>query len=95
MAEFSKQYCEVWDNGFPYDFDIEKVAKNLEKGNYYPIICEGFGFHAIGKDDNGNTLLGFKDNEDGVIWQDYNNFMASQYKLLKDDLEKQNDDRVF
>lgn len=31
MAEFSKQYCDVWDNGFPYDFDIEKIAKDLTK----------------------------------------------------------------
>ena len=99
MAEFSKQYCDVWDNEFPYDFDIEKVAKELIKGNYYPIICEGFGFHAIAKDKNEQILLGFLSNSENsdssIVWQDYNNFMASQYKLLEEELKKQNDDRVF
>ena len=99
MAEFSKQYCDIWDNGFPYDFDIEKIAKDLTKGNYYAIICEGFGFHAIAKDRNEQILLGFladsKNMHSSIVWQDYNNFMSSQYKLLEEELKKQNDDSVF
>jgi hypothetical protein len=99
MAEFSKQYCDVWDNGFPYDFDIEKIAKDLTKGNYYPIICEGFGFHAIAKDRNEQILLGFltdsKNMHSSIVWQDYNNFMASQYKSLEEELKKESADRIF
>jgi hypothetical protein len=99
MAEFSKQYCDVWDNGFPYDFDIEKIAKDLIKGNYYPVICEGFGFHAIAKDRNDQILLGFLSDDanadSSIIWQDYSNFMATQYKILEEELKKERDDRVF
>jgi len=99
MAEFSKQYCDVWDNGFPYDFDIEKIAKDLTKGNYYTIICEGFGFHAIAKDRNEQILLGFladsKNMHSSIVWQDYNNFMASQYKSLEEELKKEREDRIF
>jgi len=99
MAEFSKQYCDVWDNGFPYDFDIEKIAKDLTKGNYYTIICEGFGFHAIAKDRNEQILLGFladsKNMRSSIVWQDYNNFMASQYKSLEEELKKEREDRIF
>jgi hypothetical protein len=101
MAEFSKQYCDIWDHGFPYDFDIEKIAKDLTKGNYYPIICEGFGFHAIAKDRNDQILLGFLSDPENVwssssvVWQDYNNFMASQYKCLEEELKKEREDRIF
>jgi len=83
MADFSKEYCEIWDHEFPSDFSIEAIAKDLHRGNYYPIICEGFGFVAIAKDKNDQILLAFKE-EDSMIWQDYDNFIASQYKLLEE-----------
>jgi hypothetical protein len=57
MAEFSKQYCEKHDFGFNHDFDILDVAKGLENGYYTSIICEGFGFTAIGKDEEGGIIL--------------------------------------
>ena len=47
MADFSKQYCELYDPEFPWDFDIEVGAETIPKGYYKPIICEGFGFSAI------------------------------------------------
>ena len=39
MAEFSKQYCELYDPEFPWDFDIEEFAEGIPKGHYKPIIC--------------------------------------------------------
>ena len=91
MAEFSKEYCDIWDPHFPHDFSIEKIAKHLIKGNYYPVICEGFSFSAIAKDENGNTLLGFKDyDDDTVVWQDYSTFMSGQFELLKEELANRN-----
>lgn len=63
MAEFSKQYCELHDPEFPWDFDIMKEADQLDPDHYTPIICEGFGFTAIGKDKNGNILFGIPTNE--------------------------------
>lgn len=52
MADFSKQYCDKFDPEFPYDFDILEVYDTLDEGNYIPIICEGLGFIAIGKNIN-------------------------------------------
>jgi hypothetical protein len=57
MAEFSKQYCEIYDWDFPWDFDIEEVAETIPKGHYKPMICEGFGFLGIGVDLNGNIEI--------------------------------------
>ena len=57
MADFSKQWCEKNDPQMPFDFDIEEVANTLEPNHYTPIICEGIGFIAIGKDANNNILL--------------------------------------
>ena len=37
---------------FRSDFDIEQVVSELPKSTMVPYICEGFGFIAIGKDEN-------------------------------------------
>jgi len=77
MAEFSKQYCDLHDMGFPHDFDIVEVADGLQPEHYTAIICEGFGFTAIAKDADGNILLaiptGAETNDDGieVTWKKY------------------------
>ena len=52
MAEFSKQWCDKNDPQMSFDFDINEVANSLEPNHYTPIICEGFGFIAIGKTDD-------------------------------------------
>jgi hypothetical protein len=77
MAEFSKEYCDIWDQGFPHDFSIESIAKDLHKGNYYPIICEGFGSIAIAKDKWGRTKLAFGSTDD-YVWEDYEEFITKQ-----------------
>jgi len=59
MAEFSKQWCDANDHtGIKPDFDIIEVAAELQPEHYASVICEGFGFIAIGKDVLGNILLG-------------------------------------
>lgn len=96
MAEFSKQYCEIWDHDFPHDFDVYKIAKDLDAGNYYPIICEGFSFVAIAKDKNEQILVAFQDDEeDQLIWQEFDSFMSSQYTLLEEHLKIDDDDKIF
>ena len=67
MEEFSKQYIELTDFDLPIDFDIEELAKGLDSGLYIPMICEGWGFEAIGKDKEGNLMLHFDDRG----WVDY------------------------
>lgn len=59
MAEFSKQYCEINDPDFPWDFDIEVEAEKLDPDYAIHMICEGFGFTMIAKDESGNIILGF------------------------------------
>lgn len=47
MADFSKE-CGM---GFS-DFSIKEKFDELEEGYYISIICEGFGFMGILKEDN-------------------------------------------
>jgi hypothetical protein len=59
MAEFSKQWTELKDNGMGWDFNIIEIAEGLEKGYYTPVICEGFGFTAVGLSESGEIILAF------------------------------------
>jgi hypothetical protein len=73
MADFSKQWCEQNDFGMTGDFDILEEAEKLEPNRYIDIICEGYGFNAIAKDDKNNILLAFHNFQDGVTqWIPYN-----------------------
>jgi hypothetical protein len=78
MAEFSKQYCEIYDWDFPWDFDIEEVAETIPKGHYNPIICEGFGFSGIGVRLDGTIEILVRDNtdEDNLIQIDYKKYIS-------------------
>jgi hypothetical protein len=81
MAEFSKQWVEINDPEYGWDFDIEEISNQLKPNYYIPIICEGFGFIAIGKDNEDKIMLAmptgeFETDEDGQIfdqitWQAY------------------------
>ena len=63
MADFSKQWCDEFDpGGMPWDVDVYEVLNGLENGMYHSYICEGYGFAAIGKDENGEGIL-FMPNE--------------------------------
>jgi hypothetical protein len=78
MAEFSKQYCEIYDWDFPWDFDIEEIAETIPKGHYKPIICEGFGFSGIGVRLDGTIEILVRDStdEDNLIQIDYKKYIA-------------------
>lgn len=81
MAEFSKQWAQIYDPDFGWDFDIEEVSNQLDPNHYVPMICEGFGFIAIGRDENYNVLLAMPTGEtetdengqisDKVTWHAY------------------------
>lgn len=64
MADFSKQYCDKYDPGFPHDFDYEELAKDLKPGFYQPAICEGFGSAGIAREDDGTIVLVFINYDD-------------------------------
>ncbi len=73
MADFSKQWCEINDPEMPSDFDIWEEYDKLEPNTYVSVICEGFGFTAIGKiDDNCMLAIPVDDAPYGtVIWKAY------------------------
>lgn len=78
MADFSKQWAEVYDTEFPWDFDIEVEAESIPAGYYKPMICEGFGFIAIEVGLDGEIYLVFDSGLDGVDKVHYKNFMEKQ-----------------
>lgn len=71
MADFSKQYCEINDPDFSWDFDILEIAKGVSSEQCVPYICEGYGFIAIGKDESGEIILAFRKEEDEIEWKPY------------------------
>ncbi len=83
MADFSKQYCELYDPEFPWDFDIEVEAETIPKGYYKPIICEGFGFIAIEVGLDGNIYLIFDAGNNEIDKVQYKAFIQKQ-KLKSD-----------
>ena len=86
MAEFSKQYCEIYDEDFPWDFDIEEIATEIPKGYYKSIICEGFGFSGIGVRLNGDIeiLLIDPTAEDTLIQVDYKKYISLHKSKLNE-----------
>ena len=83
MADFSKQWAELYDSEFPWDFDIEVEAETIPKGYYKPMICEGFGFIAIEVGLDGNIYLIFDAGNNEVDKVQYNAFIQKQ-KLKSD-----------
>jgi hypothetical protein len=83
MADFSKQYCELYDPEFPWDFDIEVEAETIPKGYYKPMICEGFGFLAIEVGLDGNIYLIFDAGNNEIDKVQYKAFIEKQ-KLKSD-----------
>jgi hypothetical protein len=79
MAEFSKQWCEIWDPSMTHDFDIEAIAKDMYRDRYYPIICEGMGFRSIYKDHHGRVWLGYNvEGGNNPVWKPYKSVIAEQ-----------------
>ena len=78
MAEFSKQWAEIYDPEFPWDFDIEEIANEIPKGYYKPIICEGFGFLGIGVKLDGDIEIFLSDPKDETkyVRVDYKKYIS-------------------
>jgi hypothetical protein len=57
MADFSKQWCELNDPEMSWDFDIVEEGNKLKPNSYTSVICEGFGFIAIGKGDHDEIIV--------------------------------------
>ena len=55
MADFSEEYCKYHDFERKGDFNIWGEFDKLKEDTYISIICEGYGFIAIGKTKNNPT----------------------------------------
>jgi hypothetical protein len=85
MVGYSKQWCELWDQSKTYDFDIDKITKELYRGNYYPIKCEGFGFLCIYKDSHGRKWLAFGEKDGNYHnWKRYSGLIIQEKKRLNE-----------
>jgi len=71
MAEFSKQWCEINDPEIIGGFDIHEEISELPNEHYINLICEGFGFIAVGKNENGDIIFAFPKNDEEVEWKSY------------------------
>lgn len=82
MAEFSKQWAEVNDPEFPWDFDIEEEFESIPHGYYKPMICEGFGFMGLLRTTSGSKALLFDNGTDELETVDYIKFMKQQKQKI-------------
>lgn len=71
MAEFSKEYCIEKNMEFQGDFSVEEEFNHLEKDNYTGMICEGYGFIAIARNQEDQCLVAYRDADDGIIWDEF------------------------
>jgi hypothetical protein len=56
---------------FSGDFDIHEIAEDIPTDHYYPAICEGYGFVAIGKDEEDNIVFAMRKDDYEVDWLPY------------------------
>jgi hypothetical protein len=82
---YSKQYIEIWgDKDYTPTFDIEKIAKEMYNGRYYPIKCLGFGIECIHKDKEGKVWVAHTE-RDGFHydWETYEDLIKGETDLLE------------
>jgi hypothetical protein len=87
MANFSKEYVDLLYQHLPqaervkmYDFSIIEIADSLVLPKRQPnsiiyqnVICEGFGFVAVGKNVNNDIFLAMPVNGGSELyWEPYN-----------------------
>lgn len=78
MADYSKQWAEINDPDFPWDFDIEEEIETIPHGYYKTLICEGFGFLAIERTTEGKIQLLFPGEDNLIRAVEYEKFIKSQ-----------------
>ena len=79
MAEFSQQWCDNNDPEMPADFDILEIHEQLDPNTYINYICEGYGFLAIAKTENGECALAMPVEGEPigtVIWKRYEDVIS-------------------
>jgi len=63
MADFCTQCsAATFGDKTQPDINIRETAASLKNGTYVPVLCEGCGMNAIGKDENGQVLVNIPEN---------------------------------
>lgn len=88
MADFSKEYCETYDFEMPYGFSVIEVFNELQPGYYLPYICEGYGFIAIAKSEEGVCQVAFplayeEEDEQTVKWMPFDQVTKDTHKTIR------------
>lgn len=88
MADFSKEYCENYDFDMPHDFSVEEVCNGLKPGYYSSYVCEGYGFIAISKTEDGTCQVAFplpyeEGDEQMIKWVPFNQVTKDTHKTIK------------
>jgi hypothetical protein len=69
MAEFSEEYCEIYNPGLDSDFSIIDIFAQLKQNQSMDLICEGFGiikFYKIAEEQYIDTI-----NDTMIKWSDF------------------------
>jgi len=59
-AIIMSEYCSRCSPFETYDYDLTKIALNLENGHSENILCEGCNIRGVYKDESGNLYLAVK-----------------------------------
>lgn len=90
MAQYSKQYVQLFNKDFVWDFDGEECASKMRKNTAEWNPCLGLGFEVIGKNDDGVAIYGFKKEGGGYKFMTLKEIYAHHQIPFK--AEKKGDD---
>lgn len=58
MSDFCNRCSnELWGEDFQPEIDVLKIAESLQPNSYMPVLCEGCGMSAIGKNEKGEVMI--------------------------------------
>lgn len=65
MADFcTKCANELFGNEVEAEINMAKISEELEADTYLPVLCEGCGMLAVGKRQDGTTMIAVNDGQD-------------------------------
>lgn len=88
MADFSKQYCQKYDQELPWDFNMDTEFDRLEPGQLVPIICEGFGFWGLAKEFDGSLVCLYENSKGETVKVPYSKISNKTYEEVKNNTIK-------
>lgn len=81
MADFCTQCSDyMFGSNIKPDIDVEEIAQTVSNGHYLPVLCEGCGMRAVGKNTGGEIIVAIPEDvrdfkNDKVEWIKYEDFV--------------------